>query len=334
LPESFSDLKHLERLYISVNPLCLLPDSIGKLEHLRYLSAYTIQLNALPDFIANLTQLIELVVFHNRLTVLPDWICNLTQLKRLDCYGTQLSVLPECICNLTQLETLDVGSNQLSVLPESIGNLTKLKRLNVCSNQLSALPESLLSLEQLKELYLHENTKLGIPQEVLGPTWSIVSKKKVSPSPPRTILDYYLRTMSGAQRPLNEVKLLLVGRGGAGKTSIVRRLREDKFSRSQKETRGITINTWNLNCEDEEVRVNVWDFAGQIITHSTHHFFLTQRSVYILVLTGREDSQRADAEYWLRLIKAFGTDGNTGETSPVVVALNKWGTHQFRVDRR
>ena len=146
---------------------------------------------------------------------------------------------------------------------------------------------------------------------------------------PQAILDYYFRD----QQPLNEVKLLLVGRGGAGKTSIVRRLRENKFSRTQKETRGITIKTWQLACGNEEIRANVWDFAGQVITHSPHQFFLTHRSVYILVLTGREDSQTADAEYWLKLIKAFGTDRQNGESSPVIVALNKWESHHFRLDR-
>ena len=38
-------------------------------------------------------------------------------------------------------------------------------------------------------------------------------------------------------------------------------------------------------------------------------FFFSVRSVYVVVLTGRENNERADAEYWLRLIKAFGTDG-------------------------
>jgi internalin A len=52
----------------------------------------------------------------------------------------------------------------------------------------------------------------------------------------------------------------------------------------------------------------VWDFAGQEITHATHQFFLTERSVYLLVLDARSDTQDWDAEYWLRLISAFGKD--------------------------
>ncbi len=70
----------------------------------------------------------------------------------------------------------------------------------------------------------------------------------------------------------------------------------------------------------------MWDFAGQEITHATHQFFLTERSVYLLVLDGRSDTQDGDAEYWMRLIDGFGKD------SPVIVALNHWDEKPFAVD--
>ena len=37
---------------------------------------------------------------------------------------------------------------------------------------------------------------------------------------------------------------------------------------------------------DERVRLNVWDFGGQEIMHATHQFFLTTRSLYLVVLAG------------------------------------------------
>jgi len=80
------------------------------------------------------------------------------------------------------------------------------------------------------------------------------------------------------------------------------------------------------------VTVNLWDFAGQVITHATHQFFLSSNSVYVLVLTGREDTQKSDADYWLRLIRAFAGDED-GNTAPVIVALNKWKEHPFKLDR-
>ncbi len=80
--------------------------------------------------------------------------------------------------------------------------------------------------------------------------------------------------------------------------------------------------------DKEDVRLNVWDFGGQEIMHATHQFFLTQRSVYLLVLSGREGTEDMDADYWMRLIESFG--GN----SPVIVVLNKINEHRFDVNRR
>ena len=72
-----------------------------------------------------------------------------------------------------------------------------------------------------------------------------------------------------------------------------------------------------------EVSMHVWDFGGQEIMHGTHQFFLTERSLYLLVLAGREDKEDEDAEYWLKMIRAFGGD------SPVIVVLNKIKEHSF-----
>ena len=48
--------------------------------------------------------------------------------------------------------------------------------------------------------------------------------------------------------------------------------------------------------------------------HATHQFFLSRRSIYIIMLNAREDP---NPEYWLNHIKSFG--GN----SPVIIVINK-----------
>ena len=62
--------------------------------------------------------------------------------------------------------------------------------------------------------------------------------------------------------------------------------------------------------------------------HATHQFFLTERSLYLVVLNGREGGEDYDAEYWLKLIGSFG-----GE-SPVIVVLNKIKQHAFALNYR
>ncbi len=130
------------------------------------------------------------------------------------------------------------------------------------------------------------------------------------------------------KRPLNEGKLILVGRGEVGKTSLVRRLVHNKFRGDESKTQGINISNWPLECSSETYRLNIWDFGGQEIMHATHQFFLTERSLYLLVLNGREGGEDVDAEYWLKHIESFGAD------SPVIVVQNKTGQHPFDLNYR
>jgi internalin A len=206
--------------------------------------------------------------------------------------------------------------------------LTHLQKLDLSRNHLTSVPVVFRHLQSLEELYLHENTALGLPMEVLGPTRRDVDIKLAQPTKPSYILEYYFRVRSG-KRPLNEAKLILVGRGAVGKTSIVIQLLFNRFNPHEKKTDGIQITEWPLRLRDhEDVRLNIWDFGGQEIMHSTHQFFLTQRSLYLLVLNGREGGEDGDADYWLKLITSFGGD------SPIIIVLNKIKEHPFDLNRR
>ena len=178
----------------------------------------------------------------------------------------------------------------------------------------------------LKIFYAHGNNLLGIPQEILGPTSQEVFDCKEAPADARAILDYYFRTIN-AHSPLNEAKLVLVGFGGVGKTSLVNRLIHDRFNQREAMTDGIAIADWSFPLKDAGVRIHVWDFGGQEIMHATHQFFLTHRSLYLVVLNGRQGREDSDAEYWLNLISSFGGD------SPVIIVLNKIREHPFDVNR-
>ena len=245
-----------------------------------------------------------------------------------------LTELPKEIGQCWQLQVLKLSNNYLTELPDEICNCTNLRELYLDGNLLRALPLGMKKMaSHLEAIYLQHND-LEIPPEILGPTWEKCGTR--APAPAKTILDYYFSNLE-ASDPLDEVKMIVVGRGGAGKTSIVKRLVSDTFDASEKETPGIAQCDWLIeDCPNGgPVLAHIWDFAGQIITHSTHQFFFSARAAYILVLTGRENSERDDAEYWLRLIIAFGTD-HEGKGPPVIVALNKWedsGTSRPRIDR-
>lgn len=292
------------------------------------LNLSSLGLTELPEIIGELSQLQRLNLSRNRLTALPESIGSLVHLKQLYLRGNRLKALPDAVCRLTSLRVLGIRGNLLGTLPECIRNLTQLQDLGAEENRLVTLPEGLRELGSLEILYLHYNEGLAIPPEVLGPTFEQVSKTGAKPAKPVTILDYYFRTYS-ASRPLNEAKLILVGHGDVGKTSLVNRLAHNTFDIDQKKTGGIKITQWPVSLRNSErVLLHIWDFGGQEIMHSTHQFFMTRRRLYLLVLNGRQGHEDADADYWLSLIDNFG------EGSPVIVVLNKIKQHPFDVNRR
>ena len=327
LPDSVCQLTQLRFLSLSYNQLTKLPESIGKLAQLQVLNVSSNQLTELPEFIGQLSQLQILYLLSNQLGELPESIGQLTQLQSLYLSRNRLTSLPEAIGKLVQLQVLNVSRNQLTELPDSIGWMVGLKRLYLDDNHLTGLPESLRNLRSLEILYLHGNNALDLPVEVLGDDrLDALSRRTTNPA---EILNYYFRVWGRGRRPLNEAKLILLGRGAVGKTSLVNRLVHKKFKEDEEKTEGICITEWPLRLNgQEEVRLNVWDFGGQEIMHATHQFFLTQRSLYLLVLTGREGGEDADAEYWLKLIESFGDE------SPVIVVLNKIKEHPFNLNRR
>ncbi|MGD1893120.1 MAG: COR domain-containing protein [Cyclobacteriaceae bacterium] len=113
---------------------------------------------------------------------------------------------------------------------------------------------------------------------------------------------------------LNEVKVILVGEGASGKTSLVKRILSKPFDEKEPQTHGIKIVKHQSKYQKQDLFVNFWDFGGQEIMHATHQFFLTKRCLYVLVLDSRKDER---AEYWLNYIQSFGGD------APVIVVMNK-----------
>ncbi|MCP4154182.1 MAG: hypothetical protein GY757_41030, partial [bacterium] len=96
--------------------------------------------------------------------------------------------------------------------------------------------------------------------------------------------------------------------------------------KNESQTHGININTMEITQKNSKIKIRLWDFGGQEIMHATHQFFLSKRSLYILVLDGRKDEK---TEYWLNHIKSFGGD------SPVLLVLNKIDQNSgFDVNRK
>ncbi|MEA5603737.1 COR domain-containing protein, partial [Nostoc sp. UHCC 0252] len=166
------------------------------------------------------------------------------------------------------------------------------------------------------QLHLSGNKITNIPLEILN---SKDAKK---------ILNYLRQIRTSETRPLHEAKLLLIGQGSVGKTSLIERLIRDKYDKNQPQTDGLNVETWNVQVNSKDIRLNVWDFGGQEIYHATHQFFLTKRSLYLLVCNCRTSEEENRIEYWLKLIESFG-----GE-SPVIIVGNKKDEQPLDINRK
>ncbi|WP_292755257.1 COR domain-containing protein [Nostoc sp. NMS4] len=319
LPLELLGLPNLRKLDISGNPLESIPDVVTQILHLEELILIRVELTEIPDAIAKLTNLTQLVLSYNQITQIPEAIANLTNLTQLVLSYNQITQIPEAIANLTNLTQLVLSYNQITQIPEAIANLTNLTQLDLSGNQITQIPEAIESLPNLEKLDLRGNP-LPISPEILGSSNDVGSVED--------IFNYLQLLRSGEVRPLNEAKLLLIGQGSVGKTSLIERLIRDKYDENQSQTDGLNVETWNVQVNSKDIRLNVWDFGGQEIYHATHQFFLTKRSLYLLVCNCRTSEEENRIEYWLKLIESFGGQ------SPVIIVGNKKDEQPLDINRK
>lgn len=262
----------------------------------------------------------------------------------LDLSETQITIFPSEILRLKDLKELDLSRNQLTSLPPEISEMKSLTKLYIYKNNLIYLPPEISLLKNLTNLDISENKLTTLPSEItdlgLEIEWEDRQKNDIiylrdnpleTPSVEivkegrEAVLDFF-KSLNEERQEIREVKVLLVGEGGSGKTSLVNMLVGEKFNEKEPETYGINIKKWTFEKDEKKVKVNFWDFGGQEIMHATHQFFLTRRSLYILVLDSRKEEK---TDYWLKHIRSFGGD------SPVFVVINKIDENSsFDVNRK
>ena len=101
------------------------------------------------------------------------------------------------------------------------------------------------------------------------------------------------------------------------------------LNQNELSTEGIDVQEYHFFGQDnQEFRVNIWDFGGQEIYHATHQFFLTKRSLYLLVWEARTDQHLISFDYWLNVIKLLSN------SSPTIIVLNKIDERVTSIDER
>ena len=337
IPEEVFELTHLKVLNLSHNLLSKLPDYFDNFPNLEVLYLSSNRLSKLPPSFTSLSNLTTLDLSENKLYNLPDFIGTLVNLRTLDLRGNKLSGLPSYFANLSRLTTLYLSYNQLSDLPNSLFKLSNLNALYLSHNQIYNLPNYFGELSNLTTLYLRDNQIYNLPNSIANLEKLTTLDLRGNPleTPPIEIVihgveavrEYFRKLLAEGQDYIYEAKLLILGEPGAGKTTLARKIKnpDHELSGKRESTKGINLTQYSflLTNQSREFTVNIWDFGGQEIYHATHQFFLTKRSLYILVIDDRKKND--DLYYWLSIVKILS------KNSPLMIVKNEKGDRSIEI---
>ncbi|MCP4697068.1 MAG: GTPase [Gammaproteobacteria bacterium] len=338
LPGWLKDLPNLQFIELNINPL----HQLGDVPNLVLDWGVWRRLNPAPEQVAGLWLRWEDEVIINELLRLPD-------LRRLDLSEQRLRKIPRAVFRLTQLQVLDLRRNKLEALPSEIFQLQNLTQLDLSYNGLSALPPEIAQLQNLTQLDLGQNKFSALPPEItqLHDLRELNLKDNSLEEPPLESLDlegmfddeaditklraWFRDAAAQGMERIYEAKLLIIGEGGAGKTTLAWRLMDADASMpgEDQSTEGIDVWRWLLAYETAEgeskkFRLNIWDFGGQDIYHATHQFFLSKDALYALVANTRRND--TDFYWWLSVVEKLGGG------SPVLLVKNEIDDRVFALD--
>jgi internalin A len=344
------NLQQLQKLYVNETQV----SDLSPLKNLQQLQRLNIRNTQVSDLspLKDLQQLQELNIKDTQVSDLSP-LKDLQQLQELSISGIQVSDLSP-LKDLQQLQELDVSFTLVSDLSplkdlqklqklwineiqvsdlSPLKDLQQLQELWICDIQVSDL-SPLKDLQQLQELFVRDTqvSDLSPLRKAIqnNPDFILAAEGCPLTNPPKeivkqgnaAILRYWEEQDRVGLKKVNEARLLLVGEGNSGKTTLKDKLKDPHAAMPEHDatTRGINIE--RLHCTNragEDFTVQVWDFGGQNIQKYAHQFFMSDSVVYVVLSNTREQNQ--NFQYWLNIIELLGKD------SPFFIVQNEKDGH-------
>ncbi len=315
-PEEILELTNLKMLNLSDNQLTTIPQGIGNLIKLNRIDLSINKLTTLPEGFGNLTNLTSLPLYRNQLIALPETFGKLSNLILLHLANNQFVTFPEVIVKLAKLKELYIYNCPFDTLPGTIGELKYLTTLYLENNKLTSLPETIEKLTNLRDVNLTGN-KFEVGAEV----YNLSAKEQI-----QEILKWQRAQQAGTLQPVHEAKVIFIGESNFGKTHLIELLRDGEIKRKITTTHGIERSHIPISYKNDDVRLNIWDLGGQEFMRSTHQFFFSERTLYVLVTLARRE--RNELNHWLKLADQLGNK------APVLVVINKIDLDPHDLDRK
>ena len=116
----------------------------------------------------------------------------------------------------------------------------------------------------------------------------------------------------------NEIKMILLGDCGVGKTNIISRYLRDVFNESQMTTTGGNYAIKKINFNGSIFHINIWDTAGQEKFRSVTKMFLQDSQILLLCYSIVDRNSFDNLDYWLKIATEV-----TGNNIVLGIAGNK-----------
>eukprot|EP00002_Diphylleia_rotans_P007232 TRINITY_DN1672_c0_g1_i3.p1 TRINITY_DN1672_c0_g1~~TRINITY_DN1672_c0_g1_i3.p1 ORF type:complete len:2182 (-),score=438.40 TRINITY_DN1672_c0_g1_i3:205-6750(-) len=293
----------------------------GNVEYRTVISNQNI--SSLVEYMGQLAQCHHLISSQNEIAALPDNFTIISSIKTLDLSFNQMTFLPDVLFDLSTLECLNISSNQVTAIPEAISKLQSLSVFDFADNKVSILPASLGDIAPLRNSLNFSGNPLIQPP------------KNVQDRGSSAVFDYLRAALLGGMQLWTQGRILLLGEGEVGKTTLrmsLMQLQEHRrfhsffravFSWTEflacfnstvqdlQRTEGVEIETALYvppHKGNISISTSIWDFGGQDIFHATHVFFLSYGALTIVLYNVAKGPKQSRLGQWLEMVEHTSPD--------------------------
>lgn len=317
--------------------------------------AFIYQKTARSYNLTNLKNLQQLNLEGNYLTNFSSILLPKTNLSKLNLEGNFIEKIN--ISEFSQLTYLNLSNNLLKSL--NVDNCKNLTTIKLKFNHLSQITPTLFNgLPNLNELHLKDNPIQNIPKEIYDKDENVLDEVK-----------RFLIAQTQGVTLNTQAKLIWLGNGEVGKTTLSHQLRKNEFQGQIARSHGILIEDWEVSFGElpqelqekfqtivqsenkkntlyqielpTSIMLKMWDFGGQEYYHATHRLFLNSNVMYLLVweaTTNHQDEGQGiyPLEYWRESIQNQAPKNITLEIQNKASgqATYDWTKLQFKVAYR
>jgi small GTP-binding protein len=104
-------------------------------------------------------------------------------------------------------------------------------------------------------------------------------------------------------QPAYVFKFIIVGNSAVGKSCLLLRFDEDRFQTIHDVTVGVTFSIKMVQVDGQDVKIQIWDTAGQEIFRSITRSYYRDSACALIVYDITDDSSFAKVEDWIRDVR-------------------------------